>query len=517
MEYDSFTQIIIKQRGVEMAMLKIKSYDIWFVTGSQHLYGEETLAEVKAHSSEIVEGLNKDESVTVNIVLKDVVTTSDEILQLMKEANSDNNCAGVITWMHTFSPAKIWIAGLKALQKPLLHLHTQYNAEIPWNKIDMDFMNLNQSAHGDREFGFMTARMDIPRKVVAGHWQRKDVKDRIGRWSKAAVTFSEGRNIKVARFGDNMRNVAVTEGDKVEAEITFGWIVQAHGIGDLVEYIDSVTDDKIEQLLNEYKEAYEIPSDIENDKDQWNAVREQARIEAGMEAFLEDGGYTAFTTNFEDLHGMKQLPGLAVQRLMEKGYGFGGEGDWKTAALVRAMKVMADGKDTSFMEDYTYHLEEGNELILGSHMLEVCPTISKTDEKPKIEVEPLSMGGKDDPSRIVFNSKTGSAVNVCIIDLGDRYRMVLNEVEAVEVKEDMPHLPVARVLWDPAPTLEKSAESWIIAGGAHHTCLSYALTTEDLQDWAEMQGIECIVIDDSSRPRQIQQEIRQNEAYWSKN
>ncbi|WP_026702432.1 L-arabinose isomerase, partial [Salibacterium aidingense] len=432
-------------------MLKTKNYDIWFITGSQHLYGEETLAEVKAHSEELVNGLQSDAAIAVNIKFKQVVTTSDEILTFIRQANSDDNCAGIITWMHTFSPAKIWIAGLKALQKPLLHLHTQYNAEIPWEWIDMDFMNLNQSAHGDREFGFMTARLDIPRKVVTGHWKRSEVRYRIGRWAKAAVTFSEGRNIKVARFGDNMRNVAVTEGDKVEAEITFGWIVQAHGIGDLVKYIDKVETSRIEELMKEYQEQYHIPEESRNDKNQWEAIRGQARIEAGMESFLEDGGYTAFTTNFEDLHGMKQLPGLAVQRLMEKGYGFGGEGDWKTAALVRAMKVMADGEDTSFMEDYTYHLEEGRERILGSHMLEVCPSIKKPEEKPEIQVHPLSMGDKADPSRLVFNSKTGRAVNVCIIDMGDRFRMVLNEVDAVEVTEEMPHLPVARVLWEPKP------------------------------------------------------------------
>ncbi|MFZ4452836.1 L-arabinose isomerase [Salibacterium aidingense] len=497
-------------------MVKITAYNLWFVTGSQHLYGDETLQEVESHSKEIVEALQADEAITPNIQFKQVVTTSDEILSLIQQANSDDDCAGIITWMHTFSPAKIWIAGLKALQKPLLHLHTQYNAEIPWERIDMDFMNLNQSAHGDREFGFMTARLDIPRKVAAGHWQQPGVRKRIGRWAKAAVAFAEGRNIKVARFGDNMRNVAVTEGDKVEAEAVFGWVVQAHGIGELVGYIEQVEEEKVTEIVNEYEKIYDISEKLRSNENKWEAVWEQARIEAGLEAFLQDGGYTAFTTNFEDLHGMKQLPGLAVQRLMEKGYGFGGEGDWKTAALVRAMKVMADGEDTSFMEDYTYHLEEGRERILGSHMLEVCPSIKKPEEKPEIQVHPLSMGNRDDPSRLVFNSRSGRAVNVCIIDLGNRFRMVLNEVEAGDIKEEMPHLPVARVLWKPQPNLQDSAESWIIAGGAHHTCLSYALTSEDLQDWAEMHGIECIVIDETSNSREIQKEIRQNEAYWSK-
>ncbi|SFL48377.1 L-arabinose isomerase [Salibacterium qingdaonense] len=497
-------------------MIKAKQNEIWFITGSQHLYGPETLEAVKAHSEDIVEGLQKGEAITTPIRFKQVVTTSDEILTLIRQANSDDSCAGIITWMHTFSPAKIWIAGLKALQKPLLHLHTQYNAEIPWNEIDMDFMNLNQAAHGDREFGFMTARLDIPRKVVAGHWQQPHVQKRIGRWAKAAVTASEGRNIKVARFGDNMRNVAVTEGDKVEAEAVFGWIVQAHGIGDLVEYVNKVADEEIDQIVREYEQSYTIPEETRNNEETWQAVREQARIEAGMEAFLEDGGYTAFTTNFEDLHGMKQLPGLAVQRLMEKGYGFGAEGDWKTAALVRAMKMMTNGSNTAFMEDYTYHLQDGKERILGSHMLEVCPSIKKEDEKPEIQVHPLPMGGKEDPARLVFNSKAGSAVNACLIDLGDRFRLILNEVEAVEIEEDMPHLPVAGVLWRPEPNLEDAAESWILAGGAHHTCLSYDLTSEDLQDWAEINGIECIIIDETSKPREIQKEIRQNEAYWSK-
>ncbi|SFQ35636.1 L-arabinose isomerase [Salibacterium halotolerans] len=497
-------------------MMKSETYEIWFITGSQHLYGPETLDAVKAHSKDMVEGLQAGDAITTPIRFKQVVTTSDEILTLIRKANSDESCAGIITWMHTFSPAKIWIAGLKALQKPLLHLHTQYNAEIPWNDIDMDFMNLNQSAHGDREFGFMTARLDIPRKVVAGHWQQPHVQKRIGRWAKSAVSASEGRKIKVARFGDNMRNVAVTEGDKVEAEAVFGWIVQAHGIGDLVDYVDRVTEEQVDDVVKEYRGRYHIPEDIQNNKEKWDAVREQARIEAGMEAFLEEGGYTAFTTNFEDLHGMKQLPGLAVQRLMEKGYGFGGEGDWKTAALVRAMKVMAEGRETSFMEDYTYHLEEGRERILGSHMLEVCPTIHKPGSRPEIQVHPLSMGDREDPSRLVFDSQAGRAVNACIIDLGDRFRLVLNEVEAEDIKEDMPNLPVARVLWDPKPNLQDAAESWILAGGAHHTCLTYALTSEDLQDWAEINGIECIVIDETSKPREIQKEIRQNEYYWSK-
>ncbi|MGY4691340.1 L-arabinose isomerase [Salibacterium sp. K-3] len=497
-------------------MIETKEYEIWFVTGSQHLYGPETLETVKAHSEDITAGLQEDEAISTPIRFKQVVTTSDEILTLVRQANSDDSCAGIITWMHTFSPAKIWIAGLKALQKPLLHLHTQYNAEIPWHDIDMDFMNLNQSAHGDREFGFMTARLDMPRKVVAGHWQQPHVRKRIGRWAKAAVASSDGRNIKVARFGDNMRNVAVTEGDKVEAESVFGWVVQAHGIGDLVEYIDNVEEEEVDQVAGEYEQAYAIPEETRYDKEKWEAVREQARIEAGMEAFLEEGGYTAFTTNFEDLHGMKQLPGLAVQRLMEKGYGFGAEGDWKTAALVRAMKIMTDNRNTAFMEDYTYHLQDEKEQILGSHMLEVCPTIKKDEEKPEIQIHPLPMGGKEDPARLVFNSKTGKAVNACLIDLGGRFRMILNEVEAVEIEADMPNLPVACVLWEPKPDLQDAAESWILAGGAHHTCLSYELTSEDLQDWAEMNGIECITIDETTKPREIQKEIRQNEAYWSK-
>ncbi|MFB5661908.1 L-arabinose isomerase [Alteribacillus sp. HJP-4] len=491
-------------------MLKILPYEIWFVTGSQHLYGPETLEEVERHSKEIVQGINDNEAVAAPVVFKKVVTTSEEIRVLFTEANKNDNCAGIITWMHTFSPAKIWINGLNALQKPLLHLHTQYNESIPWDSIDMDYMNLHQAAHGDREFGFITARMNIPRKVVSGYWKSHKVAEKIGRWSRIAIAYSEGRNIRVARFGDNMRNVAVTEGDKVEAEMNFGWSIQAYGIGDLVEYINQVTEDELDSLLAEYKETYKIASDIN-----WESVREQARIEAGMEKFLVKGGFNAFTTNFEDLHGMKQLPGLAVQRLMEKGYGFGGEGDWKTAALVRVMKIMADGKETSFMEDYTYHLEENNELVLGSHMLEICPSIQKQGSRASVVVNPLTMGDREDPARLVFNGMAGEAVNVSLIDLGNRHRLVVNEVTAVDVEHEMPSLPVARVLWKARPSLHEAAEAWITAGGAHHTCLSFQLNAEDLEDWAEMTGIECVVIDDHTTPREFRNELRQNEAYWS--
>lgn len=493
-------------------MLQLRPYEFWFVTGSQHLYGEETLKQVEEHSRVIVEGLNRDSIIPFKLVFKPVVTTSEGIRKLCIEANANDECAGIITWMHTFSPAKMWIGGLSELRKPLLHLHTQFNRDIPWDSIDMDFMNLNQSAHGDREYGFIGARMGIARKVVVGHWEDPDVRERLGRWMRTAVAFTESRNLKVARFGDNMREVAVTEGDKVEAQIKFGWSVNGYGIGDLVQYIKDVPEQKVNELFDEYAELYDIVPEGFHEGPVRESIREQARIELGLKAFLEERNFTAFTTTFEDLHGMKQLPGLAVQRLMAEGYGFGGEGDWKTAALVRVMKIMADGKGTSFMEDYTYHFEHGNEMILGAHMLEVCPTIAAT--RPRIEVHPLSIGGKEDPARLVFDGDAGAAVNASLIDLGHRFRLVINEVDAVKPEKEMPKLPVARILWKPRPSLRDSAEAWILAGGAHHTCFSFAVTTEQLQDWAEMAGIECIVINENTIPQSIRKELRWNEMFW---
>jgi L-arabinose isomerase len=493
-------------------MLQLRPYEFWFVTGSQHLYGEETLKQVEKHSRVIVEGLNRDSIIPFKLVFKPVVTAPEGIRKLCIEANANDECAGIITWMHTFSPAKMWIGGLSELRKPLLHLHTQFNRDIPWDSIDMDFMNLNQSAHGDREYGFIGARMGIARKVVVGHWEDPDVRERLGRWMRTAVAFTESRNLKVARFGDNMREVAVTEGDKVEAQIKFGWSVNGYGIGDLVQYIKDVPEQKVNELFDEYAELYDIVPEGFHEGPVRESIREQARIELGLKAFLEERNFTAFTTTFEDLHGMKQLPGLAVQRLMAEGYGFGGEGDWKTAALVRVMKIMADGKGTSFMEDYTYHFEHGNEMILGAHMLEVCPTIAAT--RPRIEVHPLSIGGKEDPARLVFDGGAGEAVNASLIDLGHRFRLVVNEVDAVKTEKEMPKLPVARILWKPRPSLRDSAEAWILAGGAHHTCFSFAVTTEQLQDWAEMVGIECVVINENTSPHSIRNELRWNEMVW---
>ncbi|WP_159882105.1 L-arabinose isomerase [Paenibacillus puerhi] len=493
-------------------MLTIKPYQFWFVTGSQHLYGPETLEQVNEHSRTITEGLNADKSVSFELVFKPVVVTPDAIRKLILEANADESCAGIITWMHTFSPSKMWIAGLSQLQKPLLHFATQYNRDIPWDSIDMDFMNLNQAAHGDREHGFIGARMGISRKVVVGYWEDADVRSRIGAWMRTAVAFAESRALKVARFGDNMREVAVTEGDKVEAQIKFGWSVNGYGVGDLVERVNGVTEEALDRLMEEYAEQYDIPEENDGNGAALEAIRYQARLELGLKSFLEEGGFTAFTTTFEDLHGLKQLPGLAVQRLMEQGYGFGGEGDWKTAALVRLMKIIAGNVGTSFMEDYTYHLDPANELVLGSHMLEVCPTIAAN--RPKLEVHPLGIGGKEDPARMVFDGRSGKALNASIVDLGHRFRLLVNEVVAVQPQEAMPKLPVARVLWKVEPSLKDGVEAWILAGGAHHTGFSYEVTTEQLVDFAEMFGIECVVIDEQTTTRAFRNELRLNDMAW---
>ncbi|MDF2961465.1 MAG: arabinose isomerase [Paenibacillus sp.] len=493
-------------------MLTIKPYEFWFVTGSQHLYGPETLEEVAEHSRHIVEGLDRDTAIPFKIVFKPVLTTPDAIRRICIDANADETCAGLITWMHTFSPAKMWIAGLSELRKPLLHLHTQYNRDIPWDTIDMDFMNTNQSAHGDREYGFIGARMGISRKVVVGHWENAETRGRIGGWMHTAVAYTEGSNLKVARFGDNMRQVAVTEGDKVEAQIKFGWSVNGYGIGDLVQRMNDISDSEVKQLFDEYSELYDIVPEGRENGPVRDAIMEQARIELGMKAFLQEGGFGAFTTTFEDLHGMKQLPGLAVQRLMAEGYGFGGEGDWKTSALVRLMKMIAGNVGTSFMEDYTYHFEPGNELILGAHMLEVCPTIAAT--RPKIEVHPLSIGGKADPARLTFDGDSGFAVNASIVDMGNRFRLIISEVDAVKPQKSMPKLPVARVLWKPQPSLRDSAEAWIYAGGAHHTVFSFKVTTEQLVDWAEMVGIECVIINKNTSIHSFRNELRWNDMYW---
>lgn len=496
-------------------MIDIKKFEYWFVVGSQDLYGEETLKQVAEHARIMAEDFAKDVQLPGTLVLKPTVLTPAGIRKVFEEANASPACAGIITWMHTFSPSKMWISGLSINKKPLLHLHTQYNRDIPWASIDMDFMNLNQSAHGDREHGFIHARMRLPRKVVVGHWQDGEVRRRIGVWMRAAAATADGQRSTVVRWEDNMREVAVTEGDKVEAQIKFGWQVNGWGVGDLAEKVNSISDSAVDALMKEYESRYEIAAAAASDGPARKAVWEQARFELGMKAFLDEQGAGAFTTNFQTLHGLPQLPGLAVQRLMEQGYGFGGEGDWKTAMLVRSMKVMAAGLSggTSFMEDYTYHMEPGKEGVLGAHMLEVCPTIAAA--KPRIEVHPLGIGGKNDPARIVFDAATGKAVLATVIDMGNRFRMIVNEVESVKIEHPMPKLPVARVLWKPLPSMAAAAESWILAGGAHHSGYSTSLNVEHLRDWAEMNNVEFVRIGAGTDPDRLRDELRWGEAYWS--
>ncbi len=490
-------------------MDKSKLKEVWFVTGTQHLYGPETLKQVAADSAAIAAALGKSPKISQKIVFKPILTTPDSITELCTEANNYGNCIGLITWMHTFSPAKMWIRGLSILNKPFLHFHTQLNRDIPWNSIDMNFMNLNQSAHGDREFGFIGSRMRLNRKVVVGHYQDEEAVDRIAVWIRAAAAYNDALSMKVARFGDNMRDVAVTEGNKVSAQIKMGYSVYGYGIGDLVKAVNTVSPAAIKKLLAEYGSDYKITKEVANS----DSLKEAARIELGMEAFLEAGNFKAFTTTFEDLHGLKQLPGLAVQRLMAKGYGFGAEGDWKTAALVRSMKVMSAGLKggTSFMEDYTYHLDPKGMRVLGAHMLEVCPTIALG--KPAVEIHQLSIGGKEDPARLVFKTSPGEAINVSVIDLGNRFRMIVNEVEVVKCP-DMPNLPVASVLWKPKPDLKTGAAAWILAGGAHHTGFSTAINAEYLEDFAGMTGIEYLLIDDKCDLASLKKELRWNELYY---
>lgn len=494
-------------------MIDLKQYEVWFITGSQHLYGDETLQQVEAHSKQMVDALNQSEQIPCRIVFKPVLTNQEAITKLCLEANSAENCIGLITWMHTFSPAKMWINGLKRLQKPFVHLHTQFNRDIPWQEIDMDFMNLNQSAHGDREFGFIVTRLGIDRKVVVGHWQDPEVEQELAGWMRAALGWHELQNVKIARFGDNMREVAVTEGNKVGSQVQFGFAVDGYGLGDLVEVLNQVEENEVQELLAEYDQTYQMMDSLKPGGEHRDALAEQARLELAIEKFLKQGGYTGFTTTFENLHGLKQLPGFAVQRLMNKGYGFGAEGDWKTAALLRMMKVMAAGLKggTSFMEDYTYHLEPGKMQILGAHMLEVCESIAA--DQPVLEIHPLSIGGKADPVRSIFTAPPGPAVAVTLVDLGHRYRMIVNEVEVVE-PEDLPKLPVARALWVPKPDLKTAAAAWILAGGAHHTSFSQALTVQNMVDFAEIAGIECLVIDDSTDLNQFKKELRWNQAYF---
>ena len=469
----------------------LKKYQIWFITGSQSLYGEETLRRVEEHSRRIVDALNRSGEIALDLVWKPTVKTQAEITATLQAANLDSSCAGVVCWMHTFSPAKMWINGLKLLQKPMLHLNTQANRDIPWAAIDMDFMNLNQAAHGDREFGYLCTRLGLRRKVVNGYYDTPRVRAAIDVWGRVAAAWLDSQTMKVARIGDNMREVAVTEGNKVDAQIQFGYAVDGYGVGDVLKFISAVSDQQVGELVEEYFDLYTVP---ERSEATMKSIRAAARQEIGIRAFLETGGYTAFTTTFENLYGFDQLPGLAAQRLMADGYGFGAEGDWKTAALLRTMKLMAAGRrgGVSFMEDYTYHFEPGRERVLGAHMLEVCPSIASG--RPSLEVHPLGIGGKADPARLVFSTPPGEAINATMVEFGSNFRLVVNELEIVAPDAPLPQLPVARTVWIPKPDLAEGARRWIEAGGAHHSVNAPALTTEFMKDYARMAGVELILI-----------------------
>ena len=497
-------------------MKAAKNYKFWFATGSQDLYGDECLRKVAEHSKIIVERLNASGLLPFEVVWKPTLITNELIRKTFNEANADEECAGVITWMHTFSPAKSWILGLQEYRKPLLHLHTQFNQEIPYDSIDMDFMNENQSAHGDREYGHIVTRMGIERKVVVGYWDDEAVQKRIAQWMRTAVGIMESSHIRVCRVADNMRNVAVTEGDKVEAQIKFGWEIDAYPVNEIAEYVQNVSAGDIDVLVEEYYDKYEMILEGRDPLEFRRHVAVQAGIEIGFERFLEEKNYQAIVTHFGDLGSLQQLPGLAIQRLMEKGYGFGGEGDWKTAAMVRLMKIMADGvkdaKGTSFLEDYTYNLVPGKEGILQAHMLEVCPTIA---EGPiGIKVNPLSMGDREDPARLVFTSKEGKGVATSLVDLGNRFRLIINDVNCKKVEKPMPKLPVATAFWTPEPNLATGAEAWIYAGGAHHTAFSYDLDAEQMGDWAAAMGIEAVYIDKDTSIRNFRSDLRLGEVYY---
>ena len=496
-------------------VMDLKKCEYWFIVGSQDLYGDETLRQVAEHARVMADEFNRDPLLPGTVVLKQTALTPGGIRLLFEEANAQDACTGIITWMHTFSPSKMWIQGLSLNRKPILHLHTQFNRDIPWASIDMDFMNLNQSAHGDREHGYIHARLRLPRKVVAGFWQDKEVRRRMGVWMRAAAARKAGMDSVVLRFGDNMREVAVTEGDKVEAQIAFGWQVNTWGIGDLASRYAKVDNVQAEKLIGEYEASYELSPELKKSSHARTAMFEQAKIEIAIKEMLEAEKAGAFTTTFQDLHGLAQLPGLAVQRLMEQGYGFGAEGDWKQAMLTRCAKVMATGLGggTSFMEDYTYHMESGKEAALGAHMLEICPSIAAG--KPRIEVHPLGIGGKADPARMVFDAAPGPALLVTMVDLGDRFRMIANEVETIKIENDMPKLPVARALWKPFPNLIDASEAWILAGGAHHSVYTTALNAEYFRDFTEMCGIEFVLIDRNTRPDRLRDELRWGQAYWS--
>ena len=488
-------------------MIDLSRFEVWFVVGAQSLYGEGPLGTVADHAREMTNALSSVPGMPVKIVCQPVMVTAESILEMCLEANRSRSCIGIITWMHTFSPAQMWIPGLLALRKPLAHLHTQFNCDLPWSTIDMDFMNLNQSAHGDREFGFIGSRLRINRKVIAGFWQDQDVQDEVATWIRAACAWHDAQTLKIARFGDNMRDVAVTEGDKIAAKIRLGYSVCGYGAGDLVDRIEKVADDEVDHILAEYEAAYILSEPLRSEGKQRESLRDAARIEIGLRHFLDQGGFHAFTDNFQTLHGLTQLPGVAVQRLMADGYGFGAEGDWKTAALVRALKVMSAGLEggTSFMEDYTYHFKNGGQ-VLGAHMLEVCPSIA--DAQPSLEIHPLSIGGKKDPVRLVFTARTGPAVVASIVDMGDRFRMVANKVNVISPEQPLPKLPVARAVWVPEPDLKVASTCWILAGGAHHTAFSSGLSVEHLEDFAEIADIEFLLIDGETTVRNFNKELR---------
>ncbi len=486
--------------------------ELWFLTGSQHLYGDETLKQVARDSQQIAEALDRSGRLPVKVVHKPILTGPDAILDVCLAANSARECVGVIAWMHTFSPAKMWIAGLTRLQKPLAHLHTQHNRELPWGEIDMDFMNLNQSAHGDREFGFIGARLRLNNKVVVGHWQDADVLDELAGWARAALALAESRRLKIARFGGmNMREVAVTGGDRVEAQIQLGWSINGYAVGDLVAQVAEVSDAAVDSLVKEYESSYVLAASLRKGGEQHQSVRDAARQEIAMRDFLKAGGFGAFTTTFEDLHGLKQLPGLACQRLMADGYGFGAEGDWKTAALVRLGKVMTAGRPggVSFMEDYTYHLVKGQERVLGAHMLEVCPSIA--EKKASLEVHPLGIGGKADPARLVFDARPGPAVNVTLVDMGGRMRLIVAELDVTKPEHPMPKLPTARAVWIPRPDFKRGCQAWIETGGAHHAAFCQAVTAEEWEDFGTMVGLEVIRLDANLDLRALRDQLRWND------
>ncbi len=472
--------------------MKTSDYELWLVAGSQHLYGEEALNVVEKNARKITSYFQEETEIPQIVRFKGVLTEAEEITALMREANASESCSGLIIWMHTFSPAQMWMKGLKILEKPFVHLHTQFKRDIPWAEIDMEYMNINQSAHGGREFGYITARLDIDNKVIVGHWQEEDVVEELGIWSRAAAAWQDMQEARIARFGDNMRRVAVTEGDKIAARRDFGYSVEGFGLGDLNDRMEEVTEEEIDDLIESYQQNFELAEELKPGGSRHQPLREQARIEAGMRKFLEEGDFKAFTTTFENLHGLKQLPGLAVQNLMAEGYGFGAEGDWKTAALVRAMKVMGEGLKggSTFMEQYTYHMEPKKRKVLGAHMLEVCPTIAA--EKPRLEIHPLDIGGREDPVRAVFDSAPGQALNASMVDMGDKFRLIANEVEAVKPEKKLEKLPVARTLWEPQPDFKQAIKEWIEAGGAHHTGFSLAVGLKHLKEFARISNLEFI-------------------------